>query len=289
MAHVMARVWPQPESAWVTTWVIARRELREALRSRWFLLDTAAFALLGLGVAFVSGAGAGEGLAGFGRTTAGLVNLVSLIVPLMALTAGAGSIAAERERGMLPYLLSQPVSRAEVLCGKWLGLALALSSAILLGFGLCALAVAWRGGSAEGATTLLSLAGLSVGLAVALLGPAMLISVLSPRTSVATGSAIFAWLLFAFATDLGLMASALTWRLTIQSIFAFCIVNPLQAFKLWSLDSAGIPLDVLGPVGQYTIDHHAAALPWLSISSLAAWAVIPGALAALVFSRRAAA
>lgn len=285
----MDTAWPMPESWWVTTWAMARRELRESLRSRWFALYTAAFALLGLGVAFVSGSGAGEGLAGFGRTTAGLVNLVSLVVPLMALSAGAGSIAAERERGMLPYLLAQPVSRAELLLGKWLGLALALSSAILLGFGLCALTVAWRGGSGSGAQALLALAAMSVVLAVALLGPAMLISVFSPRTGVATGGALFAWLVLAFASDLGLMAGAMTWRLTIQSIFVVCLINPLQAFKLWALDAAGIPLDVLGPVGQYTMDHYSTALPWLSAASLAAWAVIPGGIAAVAFSKRAAA
>ncbi len=285
----MSNNWPRPEPSLVTVWVLARRELHDALRSRWFALDTLAFVLLGLAVAFVSGSGTGEGLAGFGRTTAGLVNLVTLIVPLMALTAGAGSIAAERERGMLPYLLSQPVSRWEVLAGKWLGLSLALSTAILLGFGVCAMAVAWRGGTSQGASQLLLLAGLSVALAIGLLGVGMVISVVSRRTSVATGLAVFTWLLFAFATDLGLMASTLTWRLTIQSIFAACLVNPLQAFKLWALDAAGIPLDVLGPVGQYAVDHHAHSLAWLAAGSLAAWAIGPGVIAAIAFSRRAAA
>ena len=89
---------------------VARRELREAITSRWFLLYTVSFAALGLAVSYVSAVGAGgAGLSGFGRTTAGLINLVLLVVPLMALTAGAGSIASDRERGMLAYLLAQPV------------------------------------------------------------------------------------------------------------------------------------------------------------------------------------
>ncbi|HNB60839.1 MAG TPA: ABC transporter permease subunit, partial [Phycisphaerales bacterium] len=99
---------------------LARKELRDAVRSRWFLLYTLAFTMLGLAVSFVSAAGTGStGLSGFGRTTAGLTNLVLLVVPLMALTAGAGSIASDRERGMLSYLLAQPVSRTEVLLGKY--------------------------------------------------------------------------------------------------------------------------------------------------------------------------
>ena len=112
---------------------IAARELRESLGSRWFVLYTIAFAVLGLGVSYVSATSlGGAGLAGFGRTSAGLVNLVLLVVPLMSLTAGAGTIASDRERGMLAYLLAQPVSRAEVFWGKALGAALALLAALAL-------------------------------------------------------------------------------------------------------------------------------------------------------------
>ena len=51
---------------------VGLRELREAVRSRWFILYTLAFAVLGLGISYVSAAGAGGmGLSGFGRTTAG--------------------------------------------------------------------------------------------------------------------------------------------------------------------------------------------------------------------------
>ena len=279
----------RPESALANTWTIARRELRDALRSRWFALNTAAFVLLGVGVSFLSAsAGGGGGLSGFGRTTAGLVNLVTLVVPLMALTAGAGSVAGERERGVLAFLLSQPVSRVEVIAGKWLGLALALAASIFLGFGLCAAIVATRA-NADGAGALVALAMLSLFLALGMLGIGLLISVLSRRTSVATGLAVFCWLLLAFATDLGLMAGTLTWKLSIQTILAACLANPLQVFKIWSLDAAGIPLDVLGPVGQYTMDRLPNALPWIAAASLTLWAIVPGASAALLFARKPAA
>ena len=45
---------------------ISSRELRESVGSRWFLLYTAAFAALGLGVSYISAASAGGlGLSGF--------------------------------------------------------------------------------------------------------------------------------------------------------------------------------------------------------------------------------
>jgi Cu-processing system permease protein len=115
----------------------ARREFRDALSSKWFLLYTVAFTALAVGVSFLSLSGVGShGFAGFGRTAAGLLNLIMLVVPLMALTAGAGAIAGERERGTLLYLLAQPVSRTQVLLGKYQGLSTALVCSLCIGFGV---------------------------------------------------------------------------------------------------------------------------------------------------------
>jgi len=101
----------------------ARREFRDAISSRWFILYTVAFTVLAVAISFMSLAGSGShGFAGFGRTTAGLLNLIMLVVPLMALIAGAGSIAGERERGTLLYLLAQPISRVEICSANTSGL-----------------------------------------------------------------------------------------------------------------------------------------------------------------------
>ena len=117
--------------------ILAQKELRDALRNRWFLLYALAFAALSLALAWTALSGAGDyGLAGFGRTGASLINLVLLIVPLMGLSLGAMSLAGEREQGTLLYLLAQPINQIELLLGKSIGLALALVAALVLGFGL---------------------------------------------------------------------------------------------------------------------------------------------------------
>lgn len=265
---------------------LARREWRDALRSRWFVLYTLAFAGLGLAVSLVSAAGAGAaGLAGFGRTSAGLVNLVLLVVPLMALTAGAGTIASDRERGMLAYLLAQPVARGEVLLGKYAGLAAAMGASLCLGFGACAMILAAKG-QATGAASLVWLLGLSFALTLAMLSVGVLISSLARRTSVAIGTAVFAWLTLAFVTDLGLMAGSVAMRLRIEELFALSLVNPLQVFKMWSLHAADSTLDVLGPAGLYATEEFGAWLHAIFGACLFAWMVIPLGGAALVLSRR---
>lgn len=275
-----------PPAWWSNVGAIARRELRDAVRSRWFLLYTLAFAALGLGVAYISARAVGEtGLSGFARTAAGLVNLVLLVVPLMALTAGAGAIAPERERGTLLYLLAHPVSRWEVLAGKYVGLALALAASIGLGLGACAAVLAWKG-EGTGAASILWLAGLSVALALAMLSLGMLVSVLARKASVAMGTAVFLWLALVFLTDLALMAGVLAFRVRIDALFAIALASPLQVFKMWALHAMEASLDVLGPAGLYAWETHGERLPWLFGASLAAWAALPLLVAGVFFWRR---
>lgn len=268
---------------------VAGRELRDAVRAKWFLLYTLAFAGLGLAISFVSAsATGGSGLASFGRTTAGMINLVLLVVPLMALTAGAGAIASDRERGMLQYLLAQPVSRSEVYLGKYAGLAFALLACIFLGLGVCAGVLAWTGiGTKPGAV--LWLTGLSFGLALGMLSVGMLISSLSRRASVAVGTAVFVWLTLVFVSDLGLMAGAMALRLRIEQLFWLSLVNPLQVFKMWSLHSADASLDVLGPAGLYATEEYGRGLNAIFAAGMLAWVIVPLAIGVLVMNRRAAA
>jgi Cu-processing system permease protein len=264
------------------------RELRDALRARSFLLYSLAFLALGLGVSYVSAAGTGSlGLSGFGRTSAGLINIILLVVPLMALSTGASAIAGDRERGMLLFLLAQPVSRLEVMLGKFLGLAGALIASITLGLGACALVLAWQGAATE-PRTMLWLAVLSILLALSMLSLGMLVSAFAHKASVAVGTAVFMWLSLVFVSDLGIMAGTLALKLPVRLLFLFTVGNPLQAFKMWALYSIDASIDVLGPAGLYAMDTYHDVLPWIFATSLVSWIVVPLAAAAFAFRTRSA-
>lgn len=266
--------------------LVARKEVRDALRNRWFLLYAAGFALLAIALSQLGlGDGGTAGIAGFGRTAAGLVNLVLLVVPLMGLTLGAQSLSGERERGTLATLLAQPVTRTEVLLGKVLGLAVALGAALLLGFGLAGAWVALRGGGVEAgayaqvvvAAALLALATLSIG---------FLISAATHRTSAATGVALFVWLGLVFAGDLGLMGTAVTMRLDVGTLLALTLLNPLEAYRIGAIAAITGTLDVLGPAGVYANRVLGSALVAVLAGVLVAWTVVPLAAAAVLFGRR---
>lgn len=253
----------------------AAKELRDARRNRWFVLYTIALAALSLAISGLAVSDQGAyGLAGFGRTTASLANLVMLVVPLMGLTLGTQSLAAERERGTLLYLAAQPVTLGEVFLGKYLGLGAALVASLALGFGLSGLVISWRvGGAQVGSYT--ALAGLSVGLALASLGVGLLISAGARRAPSALGLGIFAWLALVLLGDLGLMGTALVLRLDVDVLFGLSLLNPLQVFKVAVIAGTHGSVEVLGPAGIYAYRTFGAALVPLLVCVLAAWVVVP--------------
>ncbi len=260
-------------------WTLAQKELRDALHNRWFVLYTIAFLGLALALSYMSLAGAGiAGFAGFGRTAASLINLVLLIIPLMALTIGAQSLAHEQEQGTLAYLLAQPITRMEFFAGKYFGLALSLLASLTLGFGVAGVLLALADGAGSPAayislvaqTFLLSLTMLSVG---------FLVSALTKRAGVAIGIGLFLWLAFVFLGDLGLMGTALTLRLPVEQLLWLSLLNPLQVFKMAAILDINTTLDLLGPAGIYAMQEYGGRLRGVFLALTMAWIVVPALLA----------
>lgn len=265
---------------------LIQKELRDAFRNRWFLLYAIAFAALSLALAWFSVSGAGSfGVAGFGRTTAGLINLILLIVPLMGLTLGAMSLASEREKGTLIYLMAQPISSSELLLGNFVGLALALTTALLIGFGLTGVLMVFAGGGGDFGVYLTLLV-LSVLLAIASLSLGFLISAAVRRAATAVGLALFLWLVLVYFGDLGLMGTAVVMQLDVEQLLALALINPLQVFKVAAVLDLRDNLEVLGPAGIYAFRTYGAALWPLLVALLLAWIVVPFAAAMLAFKKR---
>lgn len=260
--------------------LVARREIAEARRNRWFLLFAGAFAAAAAAAAWLSVSGlVGAGLAGFARTAASLVSLLMLVVPLMGLALGAVAVAGERERGSLGYLLAQPIRPLEVVAGKFLGLAAALAASLAIGFGLAAALLAARGVGGRPADFLAFVA-LAVLVAWASLAVGLALSSLARRAAVAAGAALFAWLLFVFLGDLGLMGTAFVMRLDAGQLLLATVANPVQAFKVAALARLGGGLEALGPAGLAALDAWGRGLLPALVAILLAWTVAPLALAA---------
>jgi Cu-processing system permease protein len=268
-----------------TIWIIAQKELRDSLRNRWLWLYTIAFAGLALALSSVSMSSAGYGgFSGFGRTAASLINAVLLFVPLIGLTVGAGTLAPERERGTLTYLMAQPVTRAEVIFGKYVGAVLAISVALSLGFGAAGLALANQG--SVNAETYLQMVGLAWLLALVALSLGMLISMLSRRAAMASGATMVLWLVMVFLGDLAIMGAALSIHFNVQTLLGLTMLNPLQVFKVAAIYGLQASLEALGPAGLYAVRTFGPWLMPLLIGWLAIWVVAPLGVTAVLFVRK---
>ncbi|MDQ7024041.1 MAG: ABC transporter permease subunit [Anaerolineae bacterium] len=267
-------------------WTIAQKEVRDALRNRWFVLFTIAFAVLALALSLLSQpSGTQLRLASYGRTAAGLINLVLLFVPLIALTLGASGLASDRETGALAYLLAQPVNHSEVLFGKYIGMATALLSSLALGFGIAGIALIQQGTTANALGYLVTV-GLACLLALSMLSVGFLIAVLVHKTSTALTSSLFAWLFLVFIGDLGIMGAAIITQMPIATIFWIATLNPLQMFKMAAILNIQANLEVLGPAGLYATETYGTALMPMLLLGLLLWVIVPLALAQFTFSTR---
>lgn len=260
------------------------KEFAETGRSRWLAGFVGAFCLLAAVLAVAGSSGSTFGGQGFGRTTAALLNLVLLVVPLMGLTAGSLSLASEKERGTMEFLLSLPLRPRQIFWAKFLGSAAALAAALGLAFGLVGVGLALRGGLREagvfaacfGATLLLAAVSLSLGL---------LISTRSRKVAGAVGFALLLWLGLILGGDLGLLGTALAVRLPPGVLLASAWLNPLSLYRLLAIDAASANLDMLGPAGSCAQDVLGAWLRPAALAGLALWLAASLSAARFLFGR----
>lgn len=265
---------------------ILAREVRESVRSRWFVAVTVVFAALALGVSYLSFSGADAlGFAGFSRTVASLLNLMLLFVPLMGLLVGALGISGEREDGTLGYVLAQPVSRGAVYVAKFAGQWLSLTFSIGLGLGLAGLVVGWKVGG-EGAGAYAMLAVDAVLLSAASLGIGVLVAVATTSRMRALVTALMLWVAFAFVIDAASIGLVMTGKVGPTGLFYLSFANPIQLAKVLCLLALSAKLEVLGPSGIYAVKTFgpAGAMAVLG-AALAAWALVPAGAGLVLFRR----
>lgn len=266
--------------------VILRKEIRDAVQGRWLLFFATAFAALALTLALVDQQAGAAGSQGFNRTTAGLINLCLLVVPLLALILGAGAIAGERERGTLLGLLSQPISAGELLLGKFFGLLFSTWMALAFGFGAAALLVSAFNPLTDAGYYLLFIV-LSAALAAAMLSVGILISVISNSRVKALSIAVAVWFVFVLFYDLGAIALALAVSSSGKSLLLTVLLNPVEAVRILAILRLEPDARILGPLGSYMSNELGTGLSaGMLLTSLAAWVALPLTLAARLFARQ---
>lgn len=271
-----------------TILIVAGKEIQEGLRNRWVLATTILLAALALSLTFLGSAPTGN--VGTGRLDVVIVSLSSLtifLVPLIALLISHDAIVGERERGTLLLLLSYPVSRSQVLFGKFFGHLAILAFATLLGYGAAAVALAATGTAIDAASWMAfgSMIASSVLLGAVFVAIGYLVSALVGERGTAGGIAIGVWLLFVLIYDMALLGALVVDQGRTVSggiLNTLLLLNPTDVYRLLNLGS-GSAGSLSGMAG---VAESAALSPLLLIGVLIAWTMVPLAAAILVFSRR---
>ena len=263
---------------------IAGKEFWDRIRNRWVLEVALVFTVFALVIAYVGAAQQGAvGFRSIDVTIASLVSLVIYLIPLIALVLGFDAIVGERERGSLDLLLSMPITRVELLLGKYLGLAAALTFSTVAGFGLVAVVLS----SQLELDALFHYFGFmlsSVLLGCAFLSLAVMLSVFAGDRTRASGLAIAMWFFFVLVFDLlllgALVVSGGQWG---GELFPYLLLlNPADVFRILNIFSLE---DVRALYGLATVFPPSLANPALLGVVMFAWIALPLGIAAWRFRK----
>jgi len=270
-------------------YLIAAKEIQESLRNRWVLLMTALLAALALSLTFLGSAPVGTvGARTLDVVIVSLSSLTIFLVPLLALLISHDAIVGESERGTMLLLLSYPVSRGQVLLGKFAGHLAILTFATVLGYGTAAVTLSATGStiSAQSWTAFASMIGTSILLGAAFIAIGYLVSVLVRERATAAGTAIGVWLLFVIVFDMGLLGVLVVDQgrlISPTTLSGLLLLNPTDVYRLLNLAGA---TNVSSFSGMSGLAGTVALSPGLLLCALAGWTLVPLTFAAMIFSRR---
>ncbi|WP_100638317.1 ABC transporter permease [Marinobacter salexigens] len=269
-------------------WTIARKELSDSFRNRWLIAIALVFATLAVGIAWFGAAASGQvGYASTPATIASLASLGIFLIPLIALLLAYDAIVGEEEGGTLLLLMTYPLSRGQLLFGKFFGHGLTLALATLIGFGVAGIAIALL--VEDVAVGALAIAMLRFIISTTLLGwsfiaLAYVVSVRVSEKPIAAGLALAIWFFFVLIFDLMLLgvlvasqgefnAELLPWLLLLNPTDIYRLLNIVtfsDSAQLSGVLSLGSDLPI-GPSGLWL-----ALVLWFVIPLTGAWALFRG-------------
>lgn len=234
--------------------LIAKIDIKESFRSKWFLLYLFAFAGL-IATFFVTGV-VDSRVAGFSGLTRMLllfIQICIIILPIFILITTVRSISSDREAGALEYLLSFPLSLKEYYFGKALGRAFTVFLPILLALVLSLFIAIFKGATIPWGVffyyTLLLLV-----LSFVFLSFGFLISSLIKSSELGLGFSFLFWLFLLAFLDLALIGLMMQSSVNENIIYIISLANPVQIFRIAAISLFDPNLAVIGPAAYFILD-----------------------------------
>ena len=270
-------------------WIITGKEVRDSLRNRWVLAATVLLAALALSLGFLGSTPTGS--VKVDPLTVTVVSLSSLsifLIPLIAMLLSYDALIGEIERGTMALLLSYPVSRVQILAGKFIGHIIILTLATAAGYGLAGIALQLANGGIDIAAwkPFALLIAASVVLGAAFLAMGYVISAKVKERGTAAGVAIGVWLLFVVIFDmtlLGVLVADSEQTITAPVVEGILLLNPADIYRLLNLTGYENTAMYAGMAGLS--EQISLTVPVL-LAAQVLWVFVPLVLAAWIFGRR---
>ena len=271
-------------------WIITGKEVRDSLRNRWVLAATVLLAALALSLGFLGSTPTGS--VKVDPLTVTVVSLSSLsifLIPLIAMLLSYDALIGEIERGTMALLLSYPISRGQILAGKFVGHMIILTLATAAGYGLAgiALQLANDGGIDIAAWKPFALLiAASVILGAAFLAMGYVISAKVKERGTAAGVAIGVWLFFVVIFDmalLGILVADTEQTITAPVVEGILLLNPADIYRLLNLTGYENTAMYAGMAGLG--EQISLTVPVLLAAQIL-WVIVPLVLAAWIFGKR---
>lgn len=247
----------RPPMALTLIQAVAVKEFKDNLRNRCLWLMTGMLLILSLCVSFMGSAVSGALVVQeSAQIFSALVTLAVFILPLGAILLSYDSFVGERESGTLLLLLTYPLARWHLICGKLLGHAYVIATACLLGFGVTALLLCVL---AQGHTRLLLVigfthligSGMLLSLVFVLLG--YCVSLCVREKAKALGVLLLLWLVLVLVYDLMLLTALISMADVLnRHLFNLLIlINPSDLFR--ALNLLANPADTLSAKSSFAL------------------------------------
>ncbi|MBI4084126.1 MAG: ABC transporter permease subunit [Candidatus Lambdaproteobacteria bacterium] len=234
--------------------IMARAEMRESLRARWFFIYVLVFggAVVLLFLLRVTESQV-MGFTGLGRLLLTYIQLVVAVLPIFILVTTVRAVVGNRESNVLEYLLSFPISLGGyywgLLLGRFVIVFLPATAAMLA-------AVAW--GLLKGLDVPWAFLGyyalLLGALAWSFLGAAILISSAVRRVEWGLGLAFLTWLACLLLVDIVLIGVLIRLQASETLVIGLALLNPLQSFRMAAMLLFDPELTVIGPTAYVIQD-----------------------------------
>lgn len=268
--------------------ILAVNEFLDGLRNRWVAAAIILLGAMALTLLLVGSAPTGATRAGaLAISVVSLTSLSMYLLPLIALMLSFDALVGEFERGTMLLLLTYPVSRWQVVLGKYFGHLMILAAAIAIGYGGAALVTIFTTEDGiAGWEAYLSMMGSSLLLGAIFVGLGYMVSGLVRERTTAAGAAVALWLIFVVLYDLALLGLLLAdneQRIS-QSLFSILMLaSPTDTYRILNMTAFETVGHAAGIAGAST--RVAFGVPFL-LSLLVAWIILPLLATMAIFQRR---